>query len=423
MGIRRRTPFLQTLLMGLAPVALGACADGDSPATIGVDLPDPAAGAEAFTTACAECHGSGDGFDLALFGFADTTIVRRAVAHVDTATALDIVAHVRSLGVASMGEERRPFQPAVQPVADDEAFAVALFGDDAWPVMDEGTLSDIDPRVVATAVAFPRWSDEDSNLDWMPDAPLPPDLLDARGGMARATLAGYYAAPTDDNLARTVGLLRALSRDPAGAGAACRLDEERRLADPEACFEIDRWIAALAAQHMLRNGRELQGMPVVRDAFWDVGMAARRSLVSNLDPVDNAEANWGVWMYLGWTFEPGRHASVYTASALTRAGLPRHATFVALRSLVARPPGTPMPFQDLRVAASSAPDRWLATAYETGLSALEARERRGMGPDAPEARADAADALEGAAAVLRRRLGVDASRTLVERTLSLVNAL
>src|SRR5438128_3225954 len=41
----------------------------------------------AFEQSCSPCHASRDGFDLAMFGFTDTTIIRRAVKHVDTATA------------------------------------------------------------------------------------------------------------------------------------------------------------------------------------------------------------------------------------------------------------------------------------------------------------------------------------------------
>ncbi|MFN2420490.1 MAG: hypothetical protein ABR527_03835, partial [Gemmatimonadota bacterium] len=45
---------------------------------------DVVAGRAAFTTVCAACHSSRDGFDLAFFGFSDSTIVRRAVFHVDS---------------------------------------------------------------------------------------------------------------------------------------------------------------------------------------------------------------------------------------------------------------------------------------------------------------------------------------------------
>ena len=46
----------------------------------------------AFQTSCGPCHASRDGFDLAYFGFPSADVIRRAVAHVDSATARDIAA-------------------------------------------------------------------------------------------------------------------------------------------------------------------------------------------------------------------------------------------------------------------------------------------------------------------------------------------
>ena len=107
----------RSLLPALALVAcaLASCS-GDDPTGALVDEPpvvvgDPAAGMVAFGAECASCHATGDGLDLAFFDFTDTTIVRRAVAHVDTATALDIVAHINTLGVHPEDRHVRIFQP------------------------------------------------------------------------------------------------------------------------------------------------------------------------------------------------------------------------------------------------------------------------------------------------------------------------
>src|SRR6478672_9809822 len=56
-------------------------------------------GRVAFASSCASCHASADGIDLAFFGFADSTIIRRALKHVDDATARDIVAHIHTLRI------------------------------------------------------------------------------------------------------------------------------------------------------------------------------------------------------------------------------------------------------------------------------------------------------------------------------------
>ena len=403
-------------------LALGACAEGT-----GADgdlllpgLPDPSRGAIAFEESCAGCHSSGDGFDLARFGFADSTVLRRATAHVDTATALDIIAHVRDLGVSPVDRDLRIFQPRGAPAEDDVSFALTAFGRDEWPqAWGEDDLLAVDPLDLSWAVAFPVWSDEESSLDWMPNQPPSDEILDARGGFARGALGGYAAAPTEENLDRAVQALRLVSHDRTSAVAPCAQTEDGALAEPAECFEVTRWTATLAGQHLLRYGLsfdgDIAGGTRAQDAFWDVGQAARRGLLKNQTPVDHAEENWVSWMVMGWVFAPQNHASGYTASGLRRAGLPRHATFVALRSLAARSPGTDQSYKDLRVAAAHAPSAWLEAAITTGVRTLESREARGEAPTSTIRRAEAVAALESTIATLRRRMGPTASTPLVSR--------
>lgn len=410
-----------------ATLILGSC--GDNPVAIpdatvaldpGMSLDLTAtAGGQAFVTACAGCHASHDGFDLAFFGFPDTTITRRAVHHVDTATALLIVHHIRSLGVSGATRDTRAFQ--VPRAESDEDFALRLFGADAWPEgLDEEGLLALDPTKVAAAVDFPLWSDEQSNLDWMPDHALPPEVLGPPDGPAQRALRAFHARPSDVSLVRAVATLRRAAAAPAGP---CAQFEDGALADPDVCFEATRWIASLGAQYALRSGLDLAdgvvGTHVVQGSFWDVGQAARRSLLKNEAPVPNAEENWVSWMYLGWTLAPGDHASVYTATGLARADLPRHATFLALRSMASRPTGSFQAYEDLAVAARHAPDGWTVPAYTTGLSVLEARQARGWAPGDDAALSQARTALEFAAATLVRRVGRRDAETLVARTRAL----
>ncbi|MDP2956909.1 MAG: hypothetical protein Q8N53_10860 [Longimicrobiales bacterium] len=419
---------LAPFLLLVAPALLGGCGDGplgviEAPRSEAVTLASnaaTAAGRAAFTTSCATCHASRDGFDLAFFGFADSTIVRRAVSHVDTSTALQIVQHIRALGVRPVGRSMRPFQ--VPTAASDVAFAQRLFGRDAWPeALTERALLALDPKRVAAAVAFPVWSDEATNLDWMPGEPLPPSVQGPPDGAAQKALRAYYAGRTDLRLVRAVGALRQAANNKATG--PCAQSDDGALADPAVCFEATRWIAALGAQHALRTNLDLSepvsGSTAVQDAFWDVGQAARRGLVKNKAPIPNAEANWVGWMYLGWVLAPGNHASGYTASGLGRVGLPRHATFVALRSLAARPAESHQPFADLATAAGQAPVGWLPAAYATGISVLEARAVRGWKPSGETGRAEAKAALERAAATLTRRLGARKAEPLLARTRAL----
>jgi len=387
--------------IGLAFLVLGIVACGSQP---GAPLapgepgapPPPAAdavgGEAAFVTACAACHSSRDGFDLAFFGFPDSTIIRRAVFHVDSATARDIAAHVRALAPAGAARGSRIFQPQGIVLVGDVDFASRLFGSDAWPVgMTTAELRSIDPLGVALAVPFPRWSVEFDNVDWLPDSPLPFGVLDANGGAARRALGAYYAAPSLNTLLAAVGALRGADRGPANPGAPCTRDEgEGPLADDAACFEVRRWTASFAAQHMLRVGA-MDGLhPMLHDTWWDVGNAARLSTRFQ-GGVENGTLNWASWMMLGWVFEPGNHASVYTGNALLDQGLPRHATFVALRSQVARAPGSPAAYADAANAARFAPAHWTfdATrfAYDHLLERLAAGERPAPGEPLDEARA------------------------------------
>src|ERR1041385_8609895 len=112
--------------------------------------PDPALGRIAFEQSCSTCHASRDGFDLAMFGFTDTTIIRRAVKHVDSATAPNIAACARPVWAPRDPEKLRRFQPGGTMLAGALEFAQALFGRDAWPAeLTTARLQAIDPRTVA----------------------------------------------------------------------------------------------------------------------------------------------------------------------------------------------------------------------------------------------------------------------------------
>ncbi len=362
---------------------------------------DVAAGRVAFEAACASCHSSRDGFDLAFFAFPDSTIVRRAVFHVDSTAARNIAAHVRSLGTAGATRSTRVFQPQGLELASDIDFATRLFGMDAWPAdMTTAGLRAIDPLVVPVAVPFPRWSVEFDNVDWMPETSLPAGVLDANGGAARRALERYYRAPNLETLLVVIAALRTADRNPAIGGAPCaRPVEEGPLADEETCFEVRRWTGTLAAQHMLRLGATGRVHPLLHDTWWDVGNAARLSTRFRGE-IENGSANWTSWMLLGWVFEPGRHASVYTGNGLLERGLPRHATFVALRSQVARAANTPVPYADAANAARFAPNHWAFSAtrfaYDHLLERLAAGERPMVGEALDEARASVQRAFNSA---------------------------
>jgi hypothetical protein len=371
-------PFAVTVVLA------GCSQELNGPPEANLPKLDPALGRIAFEQECSTCHASRDGFDLKLFAFTDTTIIRRAVKHVDSATARNIVAYIHSVSAPHGSEKLRLFQPKGAPLAGDAEFAVALFGGDAWPVgLTSAGLLAIDPRTVQVAARLPIWSDESSNLDWMPDQPLPPAILDYSGGLVAGAIAGYRAVPTRDNLLRAVNALRTADRATANPGAPCLLEDTTRVKFRE-CFEVRRWTSTLVALHLLRNGMDANLGGQVHDIWWDVGNAARKSRADHSTPIANPVENWVAWMFLGWSFDPSQHASVYTGGGFRQLGLIRHATFVALRSQVARARNSTSPYEDMLNAVRFAPAAWTTSVASFGLRHLLERLQSGDRPRADQ---------------------------------------
>jgi hypothetical protein len=384
----RRTPRL--FLPFVASILFSACSDSAGSAIDpGEVTASPVLGQMAFSQSCSGCHASADGFDLKIFAFSDTTIIRRAVKHVDTATARNIVAYIQSVQAPPNNASFRLFQPKGVALASDAEFAIALFGRDAWPDdMTTSKLLSIDPRNVQIAVQLPVWADEKSNMDWMPDFVLPAGILDYAGGLARGAIAGYNAAPTTDNLVRAVNALRSADRATANADAPCLLEDTLRVKWRE-CFEVRRWTSSLVAMHMLRFGLTSPLKDRMQDVWWDVGNAARKSRTDKTVPIANADQNWVKWMFLGWSFDPSLHSTSYTGGGFKQIGLMRHATFVALRSEVARPKNSASVYEDVMNAAKFAPATWTMSATSFGLRHLDERLKGGDRPTDAAARATA----------------------------------
>jgi hypothetical protein len=336
-------------------------------------------GLEAFQAECASCHSAGDGFDLAFFGFPDTTIVRRALGHVEMPTALDIVAHIRSMNPAQSDRNAHVFQPQGRILVTDQAFSFELFGIDRWPeTLTTQDLLEIDPREVLVALPLPKWSVEGSNVDWMPEVGLSTDVLTFMDG--DLALEAYRSVPNEENVLQLILALRIGVADPRNPTAPCIFFSEQRTVEHERCFENQRWIATLAAQHMLRRGTNYLH-PLAHDAFWAVGFTARDAVVHNPEvPFENGLEIWANWTWLGWMFEPANHSSFYGAQGLVGLKLNRHATFMILRSQVARPAGSSRPYEDLSHAAAFAPDHWVGSAVAFSLRNLVERLESGDVP-------------------------------------------
>ncbi len=380
----RRSPLLPAVVVAF----FAACTEASGPAAPTPPAPPPppnaALGRVAFEGECSGCHASLDGFDLRTFSFTDTTIIRRALGHVDSSTAKNIVAYIHTVQAPANPENIRLFQVGGGPLSSDFEFAMTLFGGDGWPAeMSTAQLLAIDPRTVRIAARLPIWSDEGNNLDWMPDLRLPAGILNYSGGMAAGAIAGYRAFPSRENLQRAVMALRTADRATANLAAPCLLDDTTRVNYRE-CFEVRRWTSTLVALHMLRYGMDQHLGTPVHDIWWDVGNAARRSRGNSTaaNRIDNPVENWASWMFLGWSFDPSQHASVYTGGGFRQLGLSRHATFIALRSEVARPKNSASPYDDVANAVNFAPNGWAANVAMFGLRHLLERLQAGDRPSA-----------------------------------------
>ncbi len=375
-----RSPRPSAVLLALA---LSACTQptvpGDENPPL-VDLGDPVAGELAFRQECGTCHASRDGFDVAHFAYSDTTILRRALGHVDTTAALDIVAHVRSLEVDRRSPDVRIFQPGGEILSNDLEFATGLFGSDSWPdTLSTAGLRALDPREVPIAVAFPVWSDEESNRDWMPDNAFPDALLDFGDGDVRARLDEYRRTSSVQDLISALQVLGAADREEGNPDAPCVEGLDRL--SPAECFDVRRWVSSFGAQFMLRHDLDGAVHNALHDVWWDIGHVARRTVLSDgfEGEIPNALENWVTWMYAGWAFEPERHASFYLAAGLARSELPRHATFHVLRAQVSRMEGSVAPYVDAANVPRYGHEPWvmegLAFAYQHLLERLDAGDR------------------------------------------------
>src|SRR6185369_16942493 len=251
-GAAHQDPHMRNASLFLSATLLGVCACSEP------TMPNPPApggtirGELAFSVSCASCHTSGDGFDLAFFHFADSTIIRRALKHVDQTTASWIVDYIHTLRASAHNRDERPFQPGQAVLTSDADFARELFGSDAWPAsLTAPQLRALDPLNVKIAIALPRWSIEESNTDWMPDLPLPGTILADQDSAPARAIAAYRKTPTQDNLLQVmIALFSAMQRNDSPG--PCHFESRGRV-DVGECFNAERWAGSLVGQHMLRN--------------------------------------------------------------------------------------------------------------------------------------------------------------------------
>jgi hypothetical protein len=384
---------------------LAGCSTSDSVTAPGPNPPiqppgpppstDISLGRVAFQQECASCHNSGDGFDLAYFSYPDSTIIRRALGHVNLTTSQQIAAYIGWLNTPHVARHARVFQPQGTPVASDVEFAMSLFGQDAWPSMTTAQLRAINPANVRVSLELPEWSVEGANTDWLADVPPAAGIMSFNGDRAADALASYQAAPTSANLGLAVDALYAADHDPANPAAPCLLNDPARV-NYLACYEVRRWTSSLIAQHMLRNGGTQSAGHLAHEVWWAVGEAARRALQAGSSAIPNAASNMTDWFYLGWIFEPGIHQSFYLENQLGG----RQAVFVALRGQVSRPAGSweehRSIYDDLSRAVHHAPKPWANAVATFALTHIIERLNAGERPTTTAEQAKATHLIDAA---------------------------
>ncbi len=297
---------------------------------------DPAAGQVAFVQNCASCHASRDGFDLAAFSFSKLNVFRRSLGHVNDRTSKDIVAYIETLQ-PTFRFERSPFQPGRGLGTGNIEFWSEAFGTGGWPDgLTAEALRAIDVRDLAVPLAMPEWSIEASTEDWMPDSPLPAQVLEHAGGSIRTALDAYYADPTEPNLLRVLAPFKAATEGP---GMIC-WDY-----DPDPCFDARRWMASLGAQHYLRKGPDAEVPLEVVQVWWDVGRSAislngETGFEGEYDGFDRPTPSTYIigarWTYLAYSYYPEafNDDGGYMGVFIEEQGLNRVSTFAALRRMV-----------------------------------------------------------------------------------------
>jgi hypothetical protein len=385
---------------------LAGCSTSDSVTDPGPNPPiqppgpppsnDIVLGRTAFQQECASCHNSGDGFDLAYFSYPDSTIIRRALGHVNLTIAQQIAAYIGWLNTPKVARHARVFQPQGTPVANDVEFATSLFGQDAWPSMTTAQLRAINPANVRVSLELPEWSVEGANTDWLADVPPPAGIMSFNGDRAANALAAYHASPTSANLGLAVEALYTADHDAANAAAPCLINDPARV-NYLACYEVRRWTSSLVAQHMLRtNGGSQSAGHLAHEVWWAVGEAARHALIAGSNAIPNAASNMTDWFYLGWIFEPGIHESFYLENRLG----PRQAVFVALRGQVSRPPGSfeehRSIYDDLGRAVHHAPSHWANAVATFALTHIIERLNAGERPTTTAQRTKATNLINAA---------------------------
>jgi hypothetical protein len=294
--------------------------------TLGEVEGDSARGRVAWLNSCQECHTHDRPIDMELFNF--TSVIRRAMNHVDTLTALDIVADIARLGA---GGPLTPTTVIYQPgtpataVASDSLFAVALWGADQWrSTLTRDSLLAVHIKDVRIPITLPLWSDESTAYDWIPGTgpftgQIPAGVLASQ--LVQNALASYRANPTIQNAGNLAGKIENSAHNVAIPDAPCMYDlsiaQGRNIRydsiNAQRCADIMKWGSNLMYQTGVAAG--LHPDTIIKRSegvWWETGhmfhKAQQRGRNIELRSLQSCS-----WIYLGslWTGAARREASLY----------------------------------------------------------------------------------------------------------------
>jgi hypothetical protein len=284
---------------------------------------DSARGRVAWLNSCQECHTHDRPIDMELFNF--TSVIRRAMNHVDTLTALDIVADIARLGA---GGPLTPTTVIYQPgspataVASDTAFAVALWGADEWrSSLTRDSLLAVHIKDVRIPITLPLWSDESSAYDWIPGTgpftgQIPAGVLNS--ALVQNAYATYRANPTVQNAGNLAGKLSNSAHNEAIPDAPCvynasnwqtRFDST----NAQKCADVLKWGANLMYQTGVASG--LHPDTIIKRSegvWWETGHMFHKAQQRGRN-IELRSLQTCAWIYLGslWTGAARREASLY----------------------------------------------------------------------------------------------------------------
>jgi hypothetical protein len=373
---------------------------------------DPAKGEELFNTVCAQCHASGNAWDLQAFAMPDTMVHRRALDHVNRQESFDIIKFIRSQDVepfegAQLGSrDLPPFQPGDRILSSDRQFAMEVFGQDQWPEdLKPEDLRGMDVSEIPIPFELPRWSVDHDESDWLPTDKLPSRIADK--SQFRSAIEAYRSNPTNSNFLDVYETVHAVDEDhddvyPWGDGSGPNKIIE--------VYELNRWISSFVAQHAIRKDRQDPGGYInwMMNQYDRGGVAwnidnIHHSLISEMWVVGNIMRMHGPdsnvemspkygedeiyiktttvrWFYLAWMLNQNGETNfdvLYFPRLLNTAGYGRVAMFFAAHYIINSRRGVRGPYNVLVDIPGSMHKEWIPSFLKFAMDAYVYRIENG----------------------------------------------